>query len=74
MQSTLNVLTIYKLIRKLKELLLLIVDLLPYKELNNFKIVIPLRTPKSITQFTDAPAKLLDKDLEPIASTILPKS
>jgi hypothetical protein len=42
LQSTLNVLTIHKLIRKLKELLLLIIDLLPCKELNNFKIVIPL--------------------------------
>ncbi len=42
LQSTFNVLTIHKLIRRLKKLLLPTIDLLPYKELNNFKIVIPL--------------------------------
>jgi hypothetical protein len=42
LQGTLNVLTIHKLIRRPKELLLLIVDLPPKEKLNNFEIVIPL--------------------------------
>jgi hypothetical protein len=49
LQSTLNVLTIYKLIRRLKELLLLIIDLPFKKKLNNFKIVILLQMLKSTT-------------------------
>jgi hypothetical protein len=49
LQGTPNVLTIHKLIRRLKELLLLIVDLPLKEKLNNFEIVILLQTPKSIT-------------------------
>ncbi len=73
-QGTPNVLTVRKPIGRPKELLLPTVDPPPREELNNFEIVIPLRTPESITQSTDAPAKLLDKDSEPVAPTILPKS
>jgi hypothetical protein len=49
LQGTLNVLTIHKLIKRPKELLLLIVNLPPKEKLNNFEIVILLQTPKSIT-------------------------
>jgi len=48
-QGTLNVLTVRKLVRRPKELLLLVVELSPQKKLNNFEIVIPLWTPESIT-------------------------
>jgi len=47
LQGTPNVLTVHKPVRRLKELLLLVVKLLPQEKLNNFKIVIPLRIPKT---------------------------
>ena len=71
-QGTPNVLTVRKPIGRLKELLLPIIDLPPKEKLNNFEIVIPLRTPESTTQPTDAPVNLSSKGLEPAESANLP--
>ena len=57
-QGTPNVLTVRKPIGRPKELLVPIVDLPPLEKLNNFEIVIPLRTPKDIAQPTDASVNL----------------
>jgi hypothetical protein len=64
LQGTPNVLTIHKLIKRLKELLLSIVDLPPKEKLNNFKIIIPLQTPKSTTQLINALVNLSSKGLK----------
>jgi len=55
LQGTPNVLTIRKPVGRPKELLLLVVELPPQEKLNNFEIVIPSRTPKSILQPTNTP-------------------
>jgi hypothetical protein len=74
LQSTSNVLTIHKLIRKPKELLLLIIDLPLKKKLNNFEIVISLQMSKSITQLTNLLVNLLSKEVELAGSANLPKN
>jgi hypothetical protein len=58
LQGTPNVLTVHKLVGRPKELLLLVVELLPQEKLNNFEIVIPSQTPKSILRPTDTPVNL----------------
>jgi hypothetical protein len=66
LQGTPNVLTVHKPARRPKELLLLVVELLPQEKLNNFKIVIPLQTPKSILQLTDTLVNLPTKPTNPL--------
>jgi Reverse transcriptase (RNA-dependent DNA polymerase) len=67
-QGTPNVLTVRKPVGRPKEPLLPVVDLPPREKLNNFEIVIPLRTPESIMQSTDAPANLPSKESKPTGS------
>ena len=73
-QGTPNVLTIRKPIGRPKELLFPIVDPPPQEKLNNFEIVIPLRTPESTSQPTDTPAKPPSKESESVGPVNLPES
>jgi hypothetical protein len=65
LQGTPNVLTVRKLVGRPKELLLLVVELLPQEKLNNFEIVIPSQTPKSILQPTNTLVNLPTKPANP---------
>jgi hypothetical protein len=64
-QGTPNVLTVRKPVGRPKELLLLVVELLPREKLNNFEIVIPSRTPESILRLTDTPVNLPTRPANP---------
>jgi hypothetical protein len=72
LQGTPNILTVYKLIRRPKELLIRTVELSLREKLNNFEIVIPLQIPEGLTEPTNISVNLFAKELQPENYTDLP--
>jgi hypothetical protein len=65
LQSTPNILTVYKPIGRPKELLIPTIELPLWKKLNNFKIVISLQIPEGLTEPTNISVNLPTKELQP---------
>jgi hypothetical protein len=72
LQNIFNILTVYKPVRRPKELPIPTVELLLRKKLNNFEIVIPLQIPESLTEPTNISANLLAKESQPKNPADLP--